>query len=1386
MQAIDTLIDTGAAIFIFIRRGLAEMIAEVYQIGLRSVPKRTFLTATGKQISAIREAIYLDLDVAGHWSPQQVCYVADDITADMIIGNIWMKEHGAMPDPFSGMVHFRRNHCQHPVSHETRNVFPEVRARDLRNDSALDPKEFVPEIPNGWDPNVSRNGKPLPKIQILKNPRHSGMQKPDGMSLRENSTNAYSNPPDQSEALGPKGANQTANQEAESLVGSEPTLQRGVVPLEHHPKEEIDDQKLHRKRYRRIQKRRQKKNAKQAARLQQPTEPFTENEPPKEVPEKESGSAEDEALHNHAISAIGSEDLEKVRKRLNIVSVGGAAFQTAARLKGSEVFSLTPAEICAITPEDIERHKQVKNAEEADPKTVLPPELWEFAHVFSKQASNELPKHRPHDHRIEIEDGQKLPPTQGLRRHDEAQNEVIRQYIEENLGRQWITPSTAPYASPILFVRKPDGSLRLCVDYRGLNAVTKKSKYPLPLIDETIAQIRKAKIYSKIDIRQAFHRLRMDPDSEELTTFSTRYGNYQYKVMPFGLCNAPSSFQRFMNDGFMDMLDRFLSIYLDDLIIFSGSRKEHREHLRQVMQRLDALGIQADIKKCKFYTTEVKYLGLIITPEGIKMDPERAEVIRNWEKPTSLTEVRRFLGFLNYYRRFIHGFSKIAAPLHSMLKKDGPKWDSSCDDAFQALKNMVVSPPILAHFQLGRQIVLEFDSSEGACGGIMSQYGDDGSLHPVAFYSASLNSAERNYAIYDKELKAIIEGFERWGPELMTAPPEQPIEVYSDHLSLQYFMKNRKLSARQARWSELLSQFNFKIVYRPGAKNSKADALTRRPEDINRAKDDPNRYRVLLPEVNLDDRIRADLPAVAAVEPDTEETLVEEMTKANQCSESLDAMRTALASPEKTEEVKDGYRLPLCSVVNGALWYQDRLVVPPEKVARFYHAIHDSTEVGHAGFDKTRFAIKQAGYYVLGLDTSLRRFLRNCHTCNRTKPYLAKPAGTLQPLPLSKHPWKDISMDFVTGLPKDKDSGCDAILNVVDRFTKQRHYVPCRAGEQGTSSKATAMLLIKHVYPLHGLPDTIVSDRGTQFVSDVWKSLCRTLQIKQKLSSAYHPQTDGQSEVANREMERYLRTFVSFDQDNWVEWLPLAEFAINAAESPTTKCSPFQAVYGYQPRMSFAARSPGSDRERIADADASSIAEPMQAVWTFVASNATRAGEAMAIQANKDRRDVEYAVGDKVYLNTSNLKVNRPSRKLANKWIGPFAITQKINAASYRLALPASLRIHNVFHSSILKPDSNDPLPGQVPAKELPTEVEGEQEWEIDQILDVRRVGKGYRARAKWTNWDDDETYYPLKNFENSARVLKRWFDTHPGFSVPKWVEEKAKLQESQRSSEDR
>ena len=448
------------------------------------------------------------------------------------------------------------------------------------------------------------------------------------------------------------------------------------------------------------------------------------------------------------------------------------------------------------------------NAIEAPSPNTIPTDYKDFEDVFSEAEADVLPPRRPFDHTIPLIEG--ATPTFGpIYRLSVKEQEALDKYLASMLKKGFIRVSSSPASSPLLFVEKNDGSLRPCIDYRKLNAITIKNRYPLPLISELLDALSKAGFYTKIDLRGAYNLLRIALGEEWKTAFRTNRGLFEYLVMPFGLTNAPASFQHLMNHIFGDMIGVCVIVYLDDILVYSLRLSEHIEHVREVLKRLRNNHLYAKLEKCEFHTRRVEFLGYVVSNEGIEMDKAKVEAVIGWPEPTTVREVQSFLGFANFYRRFIKNFSAIQRPLSALTRKGiefvfGPKEQA----AFTKVKNAISSAPVLRHFDPTLRIIIETDASDFALGAVLSQEDSEGVIRPVAFLSRRMEPAELNYPVHDKEFLAIVWACKEWSHYLEGSPA---VEIITDHRSLEYFLISKLLTRREARMVETMSRFDSVI-----------------------------------------------------------------------------------------------------------------------------------------------------------------------------------------------------------------------------------------------------------------------------------------------------------------------------------------------------------------------------------------------------------------------------------------------------------------------------------------------------------------------------------------------------------------------------------------------
>lgn len=1011
-----------------------------------------------------------------------------------------------------------------------------------------------------------------------------------------------------------------------------------------------------------------------------------------------------------------------------------------------------------------------------DPSTVLPRHFHPALYAFDAKKGNELPPHRDCDHKIEIKEG-KTPSWGPLYSMSQDELRVLKRWLEDNLQKGFIRASSSPASSPVLFAKKPGGGLRVCVDYRALNEITIKNRYPMPLLQETLDKLSKAKWFSKVDVIAGFNKIRIREGDEWMTAFRTRFGLFESLVTPFGLSNAPATFQARINEVLREYLDVFCTAFIDDVLIYSDTLEEHRVHVMKVLTALGDAGLQLDIDKCEFEVTETKYLGLIISRDGVKMDPAKVQSILEWQKPTHIKDVQAFLGFANFYRRFIKDFSKMAAPLNALTCKGKDfEWTSDCQGAFNQLKLAFTTAPVLRHFDPSREIIIETDASDYVSAGVLSQRDDDGMLHPVAFFSKKHSAQELNYEIYDKELLAIVRCFEALRPELEGSA--YPITVLSDHRNLTYFMTTKDLSRRQVRWSEFLSRFDFVIRYRPAKSGLKPDALTRRPGD-QALKGDPRKEiqrQIVLKSHNIDKSIQDDSlqlsPAIISSPQESDELKIDRLLRESYPTDAfavkhIKLLKNPSPNPPRSREIS----LSECRMesANGydKLLFRDRTYVPEGELREILLRLaHDQPSVGHTGRAKM-YELMSRHYYWPSLSADIRRYLRNCVNCNRCKSSRYK-AGLLKPLPVPAQRWTEVSVDFIG--PLVKSHGFDCIMVVVCRLSKMRHYIPCLTTD---STDDLTDLFIRHVWKLHGLPDHLVSDRGPTFASALWASICESLQVKVDMSTAYHPETDGQTENANQFLEAYLRSYVNYAQSDWWKWLPLAEFAANNAMNESIGMSPFFANYGYHPRMSFGPPRPvptaASRRVRNETLKGNKFVKKMEEITEVLLDKLMQSRITYEIFANKHRQPAPaYRVGDKVWLDVRNVNTNRPTKKLDYKYFGPFPIAEVVSSHSYRLTLPEEMKeLHPVFHTTLLRPVATDPFPSQqqrqVDRPPVAIDAQGQEIWKIEAILSSRRVHGQFQYKIQWEGYDRNEiSWEPLVNVVLAKASLREYHRKFP------------------------
>ena len=812
------------------------------------------------------------------------------------------------------------------------------------------------------------------------------------------------------------------------------------------------------------------------------------------------------------------------------------------------------------------------SANEADEVRGL---LSKFSHCFRRDA---LPvaewDGHPYEHRIDT--GNQQPVSVCPRQKSPAERQAINEEVAEMLELGVIEPANGPWSSPVVLVKKKDGSVRFCVDYRRLNDVTVKDVYPLPRIDDVLDRLGGAKFFTTLDLYKGYWQVPMAEADRSKTAFVTPDGLFQFKRMSFGLCNAPASFQRMMDTILGPLKWKICLVYMDDILIYSESFTEHLERLALVLQAVQRAGLLLQIRKCLFASDRTKYLGHVISGEGIAPDPAKVESIVKFPAPRNLKELRRFLGMASFYRKFVDGFARVAGPLTQLLKKDSPwVWREKEEEAFKALLARLSGSPVLAHLDESAELVLRTDASVAGLGAVLSQRsGKDERV--VAYLSKTLSEAEARWVTNDLECYAIVWAVDRWRAYLYG----KKVTVKTDNQVARSLTTKKELKGKHARWVEKLSEFpGLTYEHCSGASNVVADALSRAPVSpaISSLSPEGSTSTPLFP-TNHTPTNPQDSGVVAFVAASLSPPVPRKLTSVELgLRQRRDVRLVRLIDAAERGVVKRGeppdsagFRLFdgvlfKRSAGRGRRW---RLVIPGTLRLDIMRACHDDATSGHEGQDKT-FDRIASRFWWPGLRRYVRDYVSCCIFCLMRKTPRALPSGPMEFGPAPVSPFRSWGIDHLGPFPVTTGGNKYALV-VVDYFSKWVVAGPL----PDAKAKTAARFFLNEVVFKFGVPQQVVSDPGTSFTSHVWRDLMASLGIAHFYAAAEHQQTNGLTEKNNGTIVDRITAHIVDDVSLWDRQLSAAVFALNPRVQTSTGRTPFEINFGLDPVLPIDALVP--------------------------------------------------------------------------------------------------------------------------------------------------------------------------------------------------------------------
>ena len=874
-----------------------------------------------------------------------------------------------------------------------------------------------------------------------------------------------------------------------------------------------------------------------------------------------------------------------------------------------------------------------------------------------------------------------------------AKREAAEQLVQAMSAAGVIEPSTSPWVSPAILVRKKDGTWRPCVDFRRLNAMTRKDSYPLPRIDDALDHIAGSQWFSSLDLRSGYWQVELAPEDHSKTAFTFGQGLWQFRVMPFGLCNAPATFERLMERVLAHIPRNQCVVYLDDLLVHATDFERALVNLRQVFSAIRGAGLRLHPKKCNLLQRETKFLGHVVGPNGVGTDPAKVEAVRNWQVPRSVGEVRSFLGLASYYRRFVRDFASTASPLHRLTDKGRKfEWNESCEAAFTRLREALTTAPILALPDPGCRFIVDTDASDTGLGAVLSQEREEGE-RVVAYYSRALHRAERNYCVTRRELLAGITALHHFRPYLYG----RSFLLRTDHASLMWLLTFREPEGQLARWIEALQSYDFEVQHRAGRLHCNADALSRRPCEASECRHclrQEERDQLIVPVAAVPQVQGAEEQRMTVVErqewqaaQEADPTLARVGQWVN--AEARPGWPAVSALSLKTKAYYsqwaamarwDGllYRVWQAPGRGGAVW---QLLVPKDRRQQVLQAVHGSVGAGHFGVSKTLNRLRQRFYWA-GCRQDTELFVHCCDACTAQKGPTQRSHAPLQRYQVGA-PMERVGVDILGPFPLT-DGGNRYVLVAMDYFTKwpEAYAVPDQ------SAITTAERLVCEMFCRFGVPEELHSDQGRNFEAQVFAGVCKLMGVTKTRTTPLHPQSDGLVERFNRTLSTQLAIVVERHQRDWDRHLPLIMMAYRSAVQESTGCTPAALMFGRELRtpvdLAFGSPPcpdlPGEPgREYL-----HSLRQQLMEAHDFARRRQEQAGEKQKRAYDVHCRGRPFSPGEKVWVYNPTRKKGI-SPKLTSKWVGPCEVLEQLSDVVYRVRMSVRGRVV-VLHRDRLAP----------------------------------------------------------------------------------------------------